>query len=631
MPDMIKALLPENWETLKPDEKLSLIPQFLADPPKEWLGKLPKPTRADNNDGKCSYCNGWHGLPAVHLDYLGHADLQIILIMLDPRYDLQWKKGEDGWMDMRRRPAGSPKGKDRFVLEGDLTLLGLSRPGVGTVEVQKQDPEKEIIGDLLRNCLPAGTLVATADGDKAIEHVQPGDQVFTRSGLRAVTAASLTHSAMPVLHWRLSDGTVLAGTADHLVLRADEQWARIEDLRNGDIIFGWHDLHAAMSVTSTWTGSTSTATPARTTFTGQSTAPRRRSIDTSISAMSDRSRRGTTFTTTTETLSTTIPATSSPSPDGPISVIIDTDPQRTAVGAVSHLSEARHGVSGVRRLARKLLGVTREWIASSVPAKHAATRSLSSVSHSLAHADKVPASLTSKATPSAAKNANPKSLPTDLGRDGVPSDVNRLRIVAFIGMTIEPVYDLTVDTDHEFMAGSFMAHNCAQHFGIATALWSKLERWGNSNDTGYVDERGNIGRPSGGARGGPRQDQPQGRRPEDELPPPPEEHPTRTTRTTQQQRPQTNQTPPSGAHQEVVREDGTVSRPAIAPLQAKLDTLKMAIAMLPAEVQADLRKRASERNLDFEKLAGWDFDLIHKLELLVQSYLQSLKEQAKTA
>ena len=41
--------------------------------PRESIGILPKPYKADSLKGQCSVCNGYHGLPAVHLDYVGHA------------------------------------------------------------------------------------------------------------------------------------------------------------------------------------------------------------------------------------------------------------------------------------------------------------------------------------------------------------------------------------------------------------------------------------------------------------------------------------------------------------------------------------------------------------------------------
>ena len=52
--------------------------------PRESIGILPKPYKADSLKGQCSVCNGYHGLPAVHLDYVGHAAVTDRLLTVDP-------------------------------------------------------------------------------------------------------------------------------------------------------------------------------------------------------------------------------------------------------------------------------------------------------------------------------------------------------------------------------------------------------------------------------------------------------------------------------------------------------------------------------------------------------------------
>jgi hypothetical protein len=55
-------------------EKTASIWAELRKPfPKEVVGLLPKPYKKDSPKGKCKDCGGYHGLPAVHLDYVGHA------------------------------------------------------------------------------------------------------------------------------------------------------------------------------------------------------------------------------------------------------------------------------------------------------------------------------------------------------------------------------------------------------------------------------------------------------------------------------------------------------------------------------------------------------------------------------
>lgn len=43
--------------------------------PREEIGWLPKPKRGAAK-GKCSVCGGWHGLPAMHVPFVGHAFVQ---------------------------------------------------------------------------------------------------------------------------------------------------------------------------------------------------------------------------------------------------------------------------------------------------------------------------------------------------------------------------------------------------------------------------------------------------------------------------------------------------------------------------------------------------------------------------
>jgi hypothetical protein len=82
----------------------------------------------------------------AQLAYVGHADLTLALIEIDPMWS---------WAPAAIDPAsGGPvitKAGNRMVMWGTLTLLGKSIFCVGTCEERKADPEKELVGDLLRN------------------------------------------------------------------------------------------------------------------------------------------------------------------------------------------------------------------------------------------------------------------------------------------------------------------------------------------------------------------------------------------------------------------------------------------------------------------------------------------------
>ena len=106
---------------------------------KEQIGKLPKPTKKDNPKGRCNECGGYHGLPAVHLDYVGHAAATDRLLQVDPAWT---------WKPMAQGPNGEP-----LLTNGglwiELTVCGVTRPGFGDEGNGKG--MKEVIGDAIRN------------------------------------------------------------------------------------------------------------------------------------------------------------------------------------------------------------------------------------------------------------------------------------------------------------------------------------------------------------------------------------------------------------------------------------------------------------------------------------------------
>lgn len=118
--------------------------------PPECYGKLYKANRKDASATKasCSICGSYHSTaPGVHLDYVGHAAVTDRLLEVDHAWT---------WKPMARRPDGGIgwvlDGEARPVgLEIELTVLGVTRPGFGSVEPGAFDAEKQLIGDALRN------------------------------------------------------------------------------------------------------------------------------------------------------------------------------------------------------------------------------------------------------------------------------------------------------------------------------------------------------------------------------------------------------------------------------------------------------------------------------------------------
>lgn len=107
------------------------------------INKLPKPYRKDSQKGKCQECGGYHGLPAVHLDYVGHAALTDRLLQVDP----EWS-----WEPLAVGEDGLPRFDSNGGLWIRLTILGVTRLGYGDADGKRGgNAVKEAIGDALRN------------------------------------------------------------------------------------------------------------------------------------------------------------------------------------------------------------------------------------------------------------------------------------------------------------------------------------------------------------------------------------------------------------------------------------------------------------------------------------------------
>ena len=109
------------------------------------IGKLPKPTKRNAEKGNCRQCGGYHGLPAVHLDYVGHAAITDRLRQVDPTWY---------WEPFAVDTDGGPLIREvngTAVMWGRLTVCGVTRIGVGTCDAGKSERDKELIGDFLRN------------------------------------------------------------------------------------------------------------------------------------------------------------------------------------------------------------------------------------------------------------------------------------------------------------------------------------------------------------------------------------------------------------------------------------------------------------------------------------------------
>jgi len=87
-------------------------------------------------------------------------------------------------------------------------------------------------------CLIGSTGVLTEWGEIAIEHIVPGDLVWTRDGLRPVETCGIT-GFEPVFQVTLSNGRTLTGTGNHPVWTENRSWVDLQLLSPQDILLTW--------------------------------------------------------------------------------------------------------------------------------------------------------------------------------------------------------------------------------------------------------------------------------------------------------------------------------------------------------------------------------------------------------
>jgi hypothetical protein len=106
------------------------------------IDKKPQPTQSGAQKGRCPECGGWHGLPAIHLEYAGHAAITDRLLQVDP----EWT-----WEPVPDPPSlGLPTTPGGMWIR--LTVGGVTRLGYGDADGKSGgNAVKETIGDALRN------------------------------------------------------------------------------------------------------------------------------------------------------------------------------------------------------------------------------------------------------------------------------------------------------------------------------------------------------------------------------------------------------------------------------------------------------------------------------------------------
>jgi hypothetical protein len=135
------------------DDKTRAFAKLREPFPPAMIGKLPRVTckacsqkSCDKHQKtKCQVCSAFITTAHIHLDFVGHAELTDRLLTVDPEWN--WEPvafGEDGLP----RISDTPDGPRLWIR---LTIVGVTRLGVGSVERGAFDIEKQLIGDALRN------------------------------------------------------------------------------------------------------------------------------------------------------------------------------------------------------------------------------------------------------------------------------------------------------------------------------------------------------------------------------------------------------------------------------------------------------------------------------------------------
>lgn len=271
-------------------------------------------------------------------------------------------------------------------------------------------------------CVAEGSPIQTLRGPVPIEHVRPGDLVWTRTGLRRVLVARDT-GVRPVVRLRAAGGEVWV-TPDHPVARPGGHFTRADA---GGNVLVWLEQQ-----------SSTTASPGPNAMMGTSAAGSVSSTGTSTPGRSVLSRPAGTSTTLTATRRTTPPATSPPSL------------QPTTPGSMPTRGP-RNGtpLAAARRLLRALTGRT--------PAESAALRLPTATPRRPSTAPPDARTGEHAHGPTACATCVAAGLPVSAGTRPAPAPQPA---------EVSPptrharVYDLAIEGHHEFYAGSILVGNC---------------------------------------------------------------------------------------------------------------------------------------------------------------------------
>lgn len=209
-----------------PDHQISKLPRaFKKESPK---GKcLPRRQGGDAPDHQDFFCGGYHGLPAFHIDYVGHAALTDRLLDCDPAWS---------WEPLCVDGNGMP------ILDKDggmwikLTVCGVTRLGYGDAQGKTGgDAMKERIGDALRNAAMrfGAALDLWHKGDLHVDEEKQPPEMTTAEALRAANVKPLAGEVNdPDGGLKLTAQLIQAALEKNLI---DEAWKVYDGLPDADV------------------------------------------------------------------------------------------------------------------------------------------------------------------------------------------------------------------------------------------------------------------------------------------------------------------------------------------------------------------------------------------------------------
>lgn len=337
--------------------------------------------------------------------------------------------------DILSRPSTGPRVESVTPRQSKLvraqSITGLFETGRAHIVGRLPELEHEL-------CFPGGTSITTDRGDVPIETVTTEDRVWTRSGWRRVRWAGMT-SVAQCMTVESSDGHVLRATPGHRVWTESDGWKSMQTLAPG---------HTMVACRSAELGSTSRSTGGIMRSTETDTGRPARSGDVSrgfstVTCGSTRtgsqSLRATTFTIGTTTSPITSQATSWPSP-------------RRTTSSTTHQTAV--SVCGLLSSGRSFSGS---------PGQTDSRPSESARTHPAGPAFGLQASAPSTALLAAGRRLRESALESSSEPGTTPSSggasTTVRRVLPPSGPAV-PVYDLTVEGEHEFFAAGLLVHNC---------------------------------------------------------------------------------------------------------------------------------------------------------------------------